>query len=281
MVNYDKFDKIVQDVTEEEEKKEKERNAAAAKVAKSGKEAGLPEGVTAIDPTQFQKEAEVVDPMSEMGHTHEHGFVSDYEVQRRMERAAIFLQRSEKLRVLLAMCYHNRAIASVALSEGKDKAFKENITSSPGGIEKWDTYRVRMTVDSLNDTRVSVQLDPTNHKAWYRIGYCIYRLVYLIDRIRERKPWLKEDELPLLEKPVLWEEARMALVKSLELNEAAGAKANAATYEKLKEVYESISKMTMIVRKLRQDHRHALDHQVPAEEGSEPWYCRWPRRDGR
>eukprot|EP01064_Diplonema_japonicum_P010179 TRINITY_DN1750_c0_g2_i3.p1 TRINITY_DN1750_c0_g2~~TRINITY_DN1750_c0_g2_i3.p1 ORF type:complete len:458 (+),score=129.50 TRINITY_DN1750_c0_g2_i3:94-1467(+) len=228
----------VVDVTEEEEKKP----AAKPKV---GKDAGLPEGVTAIDPTQHQQEPEPIDPMAEMGRCHESGYASDYEVQRRMERAALFLQRSEVLRLLLATCYHNRSLASIGLSEGKEKSFKDRITSAPGGIDKWDSYRVRMTVDALNDSRTSVQLDPKNPKAWYRIGYCIYRLTFLIDRIRERKPWLREDELPLLEKPAMWEEARQSLIKAIELKEA-----NPAAHEKLKEVLECMGKMTMIVRKL-------------------------------
>ncbi|KAJ9441400.1 hypothetical protein DIPPA_18910 [Diplonema papillatum] len=249
-------DPRVQDPAKVAEAQKAQNDRAAAEAAKAAetaeltKDAALPAGVQAIDPSQMQPQGDASDPVSEMGQAHESAFVTDAEIERRMERCAILLQTSPKLRMLLANVYSNRALASVQLSEGKDKDFKQKIVDSPGGIDKWDGYRVRMTVDALNDARRCVQLHPDSQKGWYRIGYCIHRLVALIDRIRERKPWLREDELPLLEKPMLWEEARECLLKSLKLCGPGNAGTKKPVYEKLQDVYDSLRRMTCIVRKL-------------------------------
>ena len=233
----------IKKMQEDAMKQDKEREKMKAKSA----DMNMPDGMTAIDPTQMAQQGEdPCDPMSEMGTSHEQGgvYLDDASLEYRMARCAVILQQSEPLQKLLASVFSNRSLCELKISEGKEKAFKDKTTSQPGGIDKWDGYRVRMTADALNDARRSIQMDTSNAKAWYRIGYSSVRLISLIDRIRERKPWLREDELPLLEKPTLWEEARSSLMKSLELSP------QPATYEKLTEVYEGMKRFTTIVRKL-------------------------------
>eukprot|EP01060_Flectonema_neradi_P020311 TRINITY_DN2784_c1_g1_i1.p1 TRINITY_DN2784_c1_g1~~TRINITY_DN2784_c1_g1_i1.p1 ORF type:complete len:470 (+),score=125.20 TRINITY_DN2784_c1_g1_i1:40-1410(+) len=233
----------IKKLQEEAAKQEKQKEKMKAKSA----DMNMPEGMTAIDPTQMSTQSEdPCDPMSEMGRSHEQGevYLDDKTIEFRMTRCAIMLQQSEALRTLLASVLSNRSLCELKISEGKEQAFKDKTANQPGGIDKWDSYRVRMTADALNDARRSIQMDANNAKAWYRIGYAAVRLINLIDRIRERKPWLREDELPLLEKPTLWEEARQSLIRSLELCP------QPATYEKLVEVYERMKRFTTIVRKL-------------------------------
>ena len=181
------------------------------------------------------------------------GYIEDAEIEMRSHRAMALLQASPKLRELLSSTLSNRSTCSVKISEGKEDAFKKKITGQPGGIEKWDGYRVRMTVDSLNDCKQAIQVDPQNHKAWFRVGYCTHRLIKLIDRIRERKAWLREEELPILDKPSMWEEARESLVQSLELlkKEKGSSHTEIKTvHDKLVEVYQGYQKMTCSIRKL-------------------------------
>ena len=178
--------------------------------------------------------------------------MEDAEVEMRTGRAMLLLQSSQELRNLLSSSFSNRAMCAVKISEGKEEAFKKKITSSPGGIDKWDMYRVRMTSDSLQDSKQAIQLDPTNQKAWYRIGYGTSRLIALIDRIRERKAWLREEELPILDKPALWEEARGSIATALNLlkKENGSPTEIKAVHDKLVEVYQAMGKMTCSVRKL-------------------------------
>eukprot|EP00756_Hemistasia_phaeocysticola_P021082 Hpha_TRINITY_DN15756_c4_g5::TRINITY_DN15756_c4_g5_i1::g.39937::m.39937 len=241
--------KAERDKREEEEKKRQEMRDRAR-----NKDVKLPAGVTAVDPSDLppepmDREAPVTDPLQEMTASAFVDDIDDDQLELRMMKAQRRIQLQPELKELLAKTYSNRANCEFKLSEGKDEKFKEKVKGTsknkvPGGADKWDNYKVRMTSDSLNDARAACILDPSYARPWYRVGACIERLIFLIDRIRDRKAWLKEEELPILDKPNMYKEAEESLRKSLELDP------QPETHKLLVQIVEDMHRIPTFVRKM-------------------------------
>eukprot|EP01062_Namystynia_karyoxenos_P043001 TRINITY_DN3147_c3_g5_i1.p1 TRINITY_DN3147_c3_g5~~TRINITY_DN3147_c3_g5_i1.p1 ORF type:complete len:522 (+),score=231.26 TRINITY_DN3147_c3_g5_i1:87-1568(+) len=242
--------------TEEEKRKEKEKQEAEEKRQERmrDKDVKMPSGVTVLDPDEHAAQAEAQaqaerEPLQECAAGAFRDDIDDEQLELRMVRCQRRMQLQPELKQLLAQTYCNRANCEFKLSEGKDTKFKEKIKGTmqkkvPGGADRWDNYKVRMTFDALNDSRAACILDPNYARAWYRIGACIERLIFLIDRLRERKAWLREDEIPILDKPNLYKEADEALRKSLEIDP------QPETHKLLVQIVEDMQRIPTFVRKM-------------------------------
>lgn len=244
---------------EQEKKQEEEKRQKEIQEKARSKDIKLPSGVKSVgldgvDPDRLKttEPEEPMDPMQSMAAGAGSLFTDDIDddaLEFRMLKCQKRILYQPELKQLLAQTYCNRANCEFKLSEGKDEKFKDKIKGksekkNPGGGDRWDNYKVRMTMDSLNDSRAAAILDPNYARAWYRIGACIERIMFLIDRLRDRKAWLREDELPILDKPSLYREAEESLQRSLELDP------QPETHKLLVQMNEDAMRIQTFVRKM-------------------------------